>query len=134
MKIQHIVIFQSTLTLLLSKYNLILVFQACFTCKNQGTSWSSTPTSTPHRRFNVNRYLIIGNVSIDFGCFGSTGQISTPVRRVWRQRCLPALRGSNLRRLQRIFQANSSKERKVRLPGGQKLPGGQATKKPVPVL
>ena len=68
--------------------------------------------------------------------------ISAPVRdlsapavcRVWGQCRVPALWRPHLRGLQGILQEDSAEERQVRLPGGQELPGGQAEKKPLPVL
>ena len=47
---------------------------------------------------------------------------------------MPALWRPHLRGLQGILQEDSAEERQVRLPGGQELPGGQAEKKPLPVL
>ena len=66
----------------------------------------------------------------------ATGRgLSAPaVCRVWGQCCVPALWRPHLRGLQGILQEDSAEERQVRLPGGQELPGGQAEKKPLPVL
>ena len=47
---------------------------------------------------------------------------------------MPALWRPHLRGLQGVLQEDSAEERQVRLPGGQELPGGQAEKKPLPVL
>ena len=47
---------------------------------------------------------------------------------------MPALWRPHLRGLQGILQEDSAEERQVRLPCGQELPGGQAEKKPLPVL
>ena len=47
---------------------------------------------------------------------------------------MPALWRPHLRGLQGLLQEDSAEERQVRLPGGQELPGGQAEKKPLPVL
>ena len=47
---------------------------------------------------------------------------------------MPALWRPHLRGLQGLLQEDSAEERQVRLPGGQELSGGQAEKKPLPVL
>ena len=56
------------------------------------------------------------------------------LRRVRRQRRVPALRREDLRGLQGLLQENCAEERQVRLSGGQELPRGQAEEEPVPVL
>ena len=66
-------------------------------------------------------------------CFPAR-RLRTAMRRVRRQRRVPALRREDLRGLQGLLQENCSEERQVRLSGGQELPRGQAEEEPVPVL
>ena len=106
----------------------IFYLQVCVTCKDPGTAWS---TPTPH----TPTFNLLLNWHVSFRKFSwRPEQVPAPVRRVWRQRGMPALRGSNLWRLQRIFQADSPKECKVCLSGRQKLPCRQTASKSMPVL
>ena len=56
------------------------------------------------------------------------------MRRLRRQRRLPALRRADVRGLQGLLQAHRPEELQVRVPGRQELPGGQAAPQPLPVL
>ena len=76
---------------------------------------------------------IIGTAIIT-GCGSSCKGGFTAMCGVWRQCSMPTLWSPNMWGLQRFFQKNRAEKCQICLPGGQKLPGRQKTKKSLPVL